>query len=98
MAKKTISELAARAIAQGLAPHTPAIAVASATRPEQTIIAGTVADIGTKLAANALSGPVLVFIGWVFQGVAQMGPTDRRKAPSDDTLREVSAGNRERAS
>jgi hypothetical protein len=32
-------------------------------------VAGTVADIGAKLAAAPLPGPVLVFIGRVFAGV-----------------------------
>jgi uroporphyrin-III C-methyltransferase/precorrin-2 dehydrogenase/sirohydrochlorin ferrochelatase len=66
MPRKTIGELAARAIARGLAPDTPAVAVAAAPRPEETIVKGTVADIGAKLAAKSLPGPVLVFIGRVF--------------------------------
>src|SRR5207247_10317808 len=70
MAKKTIGELAMRAIAHGLSPDMPAVAVAAATRPEETIVAGTVSDIAAKLGALAPSGPVLVFIGRVFQGVA----------------------------
>jgi len=80
MPKQTIGELTARAIAAGLPAATPAVAVAGATRPEQTIIAGTVSDIGTKL--MPLSGPVLVFIGRVFEHVGAA----RRKAPPDDRL------------
>jgi uroporphyrin-III C-methyltransferase / precorrin-2 dehydrogenase / sirohydrochlorin ferrochelatase len=53
----------------GLAPDTPAVAVAAATRPDEIVVAGTVADIGAKLAAAPLPGPVLVFIGRVFAGV-----------------------------
>jgi uroporphyrin-III C-methyltransferase / precorrin-2 dehydrogenase / sirohydrochlorin ferrochelatase len=70
MPKKTIGELATRAIASGLPADTPAVAVADATRPNEAIIAGTVADIGAKLAQAGLRGPVLVFIGRVFEGVA----------------------------
>jgi uroporphyrin-III C-methyltransferase/precorrin-2 dehydrogenase/sirohydrochlorin ferrochelatase len=70
MPKKTIGELAARAIASGLSPDTPAVAVAAATRPGETIVAGTIADIGEKLGAISLPGPVLVFIGWVFKDVS----------------------------
>jgi len=66
MPRKTIGELAARAITSGLAPDTPAVAVAAATRPGETIVAGTVADIAEKLGAISLPGPVLVFIGRVF--------------------------------
>ena len=69
MPKRTIGELAARAMASGLAPDTPAVAVAAATRPDEIVVAGTVADIGAKLAAAPLPGPVLVFIGRVFEGV-----------------------------
>ena len=69
MPKRTIGELAARAMASGLAPDTPAVAVAAATRPDEIVVAGTVADIGAKLAAAPLPGPVLVFIGRVFAGV-----------------------------
>jgi siroheme synthase len=70
MPKKTIGELAARAIASGLPADMPAVAVAAATRPAETIVAGTVADIGVRLAEAAPDGPVLVFIGRVFEGVA----------------------------
>jgi uroporphyrin-III C-methyltransferase / precorrin-2 dehydrogenase / sirohydrochlorin ferrochelatase len=69
MPKRTIGELAARAMENGLAPDTPAVAVAAATRPDEIVVAGTVADIGAKLAAAPLPGPVLVFIGRVFAGV-----------------------------
>jgi len=68
MPKKTISGLAARAIACGLASDMPAVAVAAATRADETIVTGTVADIGEKL--GGMLGPVLVFIGHVFENVA----------------------------
>ena len=51
MPKRTLAELAERAIAGGLPADTPAVAVAAATRPDEKIVAGTVADIGEKLAA-----------------------------------------------
>ena len=44
MPKRTLRELTARAIAAGLDPATPAVAVANATRPDETIIAGTIAE------------------------------------------------------
>src|SRR5712691_9589671 len=78
MPKQTIGELAARAMAAGLAPDTPAVAVAAATRPDEIIVAGTVADIGGKLEAMPLPGPVLVFIGRVFEGVARMERSEIR--------------------
>ncbi len=63
MPKRALDELAAAAIAHGLAPDTPTIAVAAATRPEQTIIAATICEIAERLAAAAPQGPVLVMIG-----------------------------------
>jgi uroporphyrin-III C-methyltransferase/precorrin-2 dehydrogenase/sirohydrochlorin ferrochelatase len=78
MPKKTIGELTARAIASGLPADTPAVAVAAATRAQETIVAGTVADIGTKLGEVSLPGPVLVFIGRVFADVGS-----QRKAIDD---------------
>jgi uroporphyrin-III C-methyltransferase/precorrin-2 dehydrogenase/sirohydrochlorin ferrochelatase len=69
MPKKTLHELSQRARAQGLDPSTPAIAVANATRPDETIVAGTIGDIAEKVAANAPEGPVLVMIGRVLAEV-----------------------------
>jgi len=63
MPSKTIRELADTALAHGLAPDTPTIAVASATRPEQVIITGTIADIADRLQEAAPAGPLLVMIG-----------------------------------
>jgi uroporphyrin-III C-methyltransferase/precorrin-2 dehydrogenase/sirohydrochlorin ferrochelatase len=70
MPKKTLRELGARAIAAGLAPSTPAVAVANATRPEETMVAGTIADIADRVEADATDGPVLVMIGKVLAAVA----------------------------
>jgi uroporphyrin-III C-methyltransferase/precorrin-2 dehydrogenase/sirohydrochlorin ferrochelatase len=82
MPKKTIGELTTHAIARGLAPDTPAVAVADATRPGETIFAGTVAEIGAKLAQAGSQGPALVFIGRVFEGVSA-----RQKMPQSPTER-----------
>jgi uroporphyrin-III C-methyltransferase/precorrin-2 dehydrogenase/sirohydrochlorin ferrochelatase len=69
MAKRTLAELAATAMAHGLAPETPAVAVASATRPEQQVVGGTIADIAARLGAAAPDGPVLIMIGRAFADV-----------------------------
>jgi uroporphyrin-III C-methyltransferase/precorrin-2 dehydrogenase/sirohydrochlorin ferrochelatase len=63
MPKKILAELSATAIARGLASDTPALAVVAATRPEQSVIAGTIADIAERLHAAIPEGPVLVMIG-----------------------------------
>jgi uroporphyrin-III C-methyltransferase / precorrin-2 dehydrogenase / sirohydrochlorin ferrochelatase len=70
MPKKTLRALAGRAIAHGLDPATPAIAVANATRPDETIVAGTVADIADRIDVAALNGPALVMIGRAMAEVA----------------------------
>jgi uroporphyrin-III C-methyltransferase/precorrin-2 dehydrogenase/sirohydrochlorin ferrochelatase len=66
MPAKTLAALSARAIAEGLDPNTPAVAVARATRPDETVIQGTIADIAERLAAAAPGGPLLILIGRVF--------------------------------
>ncbi len=63
MPKRALAQLADAAQTHGLPGDTPAIAMVAATRPDQTIIAATVADIAIKLDAAKLEGPVLVMIG-----------------------------------
>jgi uroporphyrin-III C-methyltransferase/precorrin-2 dehydrogenase/sirohydrochlorin ferrochelatase len=65
MPLKTIGDLVARALAAGLDPATPAVAVARATRPDEFVIAAAVAELPARLSAEAPSGPVLVLIGHV---------------------------------
>ena len=50
MPVKTLGELAARAIAAGLDPATPAVAVARATRPDEARIVATIAELPERLA------------------------------------------------
>jgi uroporphyrin-III C-methyltransferase/precorrin-2 dehydrogenase/sirohydrochlorin ferrochelatase len=69
MPKKTLRLLSERAIAQGLDPATPAVAIANATRIDETIVAGTVGDIADRVEADAPDGPVLVMIGKVLSEV-----------------------------
>ena len=71
MPKKILSELSATAIARGLAADTPAIAVIAATRPEQMVITGTIADIAGRLEDAASEGPVLVMIGRALAEVSE---------------------------
>jgi uroporphyrin-III C-methyltransferase/precorrin-2 dehydrogenase/sirohydrochlorin ferrochelatase len=84
MPSKTLRELADAAVAHGLAPDTPTIAVASATRPEQTVIAGTIADIADRLQAAAPSGPLLVMIGRALADAASI-EADAQAAPASST-------------
>jgi uroporphyrin-III C-methyltransferase / precorrin-2 dehydrogenase / sirohydrochlorin ferrochelatase len=63
MPGKTLPELVANAVQAGLDPATPAVAVERATRTDERVIAATIADLPARLAAEALSGPVIVMIG-----------------------------------
>ncbi len=63
MPKRSLAELAATAQAHGLPKDTPAIAVIAATRPEQEVIASTIADIAARLDDASPGLPVLVMIG-----------------------------------
>ncbi len=90
MPGKTIRELAATAIANGLAPDTPTIAVAAATRPEQQVVAGTIADIADRLQQAAPTGPLLVMIG---RALAEAATT-----AADGTEHETIGAGRQQAS
>lgn len=71
MPKKTLRALTAHAHAEGLDPATPVVAVANATRADETIIAGMIANIADRVAADAPDGPLLVMIGKVLADAAQ---------------------------
>jgi uroporphyrin-III C-methyltransferase/precorrin-2 dehydrogenase/sirohydrochlorin ferrochelatase len=73
MPKKTLRALSARVIAQGLDPAIPAVAIANATRPDETIVTGTIRDIADRIEATAPDGPVLVMIGKVLAEIAEAG-------------------------
>lgn len=77
MPRKTLGEFVRRALAKGLDPATPAIAVASATLPGEARAAGIIADIEGHAAALPAGAPVTVLIGWVGRDFA------RGAAPAD---------------
>ena len=63
MPTRTLADLVARALAEGLDPATPAIAVARATRPDQQTLHAAIGELPRRLAAASLPGPVLVMLG-----------------------------------
>ena len=63
MPTRTLAALVEKAVAEGLDPRTPAVAIARATRPDQSVVAAPVAMLSQRLDEAALSGPVLVMIG-----------------------------------
>ena len=65
MPVKTLGVFAATAMAHGVDPFMPAVAVSRASRNDEKIIAGTIGDIAFRLSAANLPGPVIVLIGRV---------------------------------
>ena len=76
MPSKTISRLAERAIAEGLDPSTPAIAVINATRPAETVIVSTISAIAENFPARRSDGPCLILIGAVFARLSMSNALD----------------------
>jgi uroporphyrin-III C-methyltransferase/precorrin-2 dehydrogenase/sirohydrochlorin ferrochelatase len=80
MPARTLATLVTKAIAEGLDPNTPAIAIARATRPDQAVIAAAIGDLPERLAQAALPGPLLVMLGRVFgERTAMQAITPARK-------------------
>src|SRR5690606_35388165 len=67
MPTRTFPALAEKALAHGLDPQTPVIAVSRATRPDEMVITGTLGDMVERLAAEMPKGPLLVLIGRVLE-------------------------------
>lgn len=68
MPKNTLAELAGKAIAAGLNPATPSLAISQATQPDQSVIADSIVNLPARLETEKPSGPVLVMIGSVAAG------------------------------
>jgi uroporphyrin-III C-methyltransferase/precorrin-2 dehydrogenase/sirohydrochlorin ferrochelatase len=75
MPRRTLEEFARRAMAKGLDPATPAIAIASASLPEESHTAGIVAEIGALAEGLPAGAPVTVVIGWVGRRHVSANPT-----------------------
>jgi uroporphyrin-III C-methyltransferase/precorrin-2 dehydrogenase/sirohydrochlorin ferrochelatase len=90
MPKRTLRELSEIAIAHGLAPDTPAIAIEAATTPQQVVTTSTIGAIADALARLAPEGPVLVMIGRALGALdAVDDATDERAAaPAEATGRQ----------
>jgi uroporphyrin-III C-methyltransferase/precorrin-2 dehydrogenase/sirohydrochlorin ferrochelatase len=65
MPAKTLTALVERAVAEGLDPQTPALAIARATRPDQQTVAAPIGALPARLKEAGLPGPLLVIIGRV---------------------------------
>jgi uroporphyrin-III C-methyltransferase/precorrin-2 dehydrogenase/sirohydrochlorin ferrochelatase len=65
MASRTLGTVAARLVAAGLPPSTPAVAVENASRPAERRLFAPLADLPALMAAQGFDGPTLVLIGTV---------------------------------
>ncbi len=63
MPKRTLRALLERAVAEGLAPATPALVVFNATRPNQASVRGSAADLADRIEASGLEGPAILMVG-----------------------------------
>lgn len=69
MARATLPGFRAHALAAGLDPATPAVAVLAATRPDEVRLAATIATLPEKLSELPADRPVLVLLGRAFGAV-----------------------------
>ena len=83
MGVRTLGALAERLLAHGADPATPALLVERATCPDERRIAGTIATLPAKAAAQAPSGPCLILIGAVFAAQADLDPAHRLAAAAE---------------
>lgn len=65
MPAKTLAALVESALAEGLDPMTPALAISRATRPDQASLTAPISDLPHRLAEAELPSPVLVLLGHV---------------------------------
>jgi uroporphyrin-III C-methyltransferase/precorrin-2 dehydrogenase/sirohydrochlorin ferrochelatase len=77
-----LPEIVARLRSAGAAPGHPAVLIAQATRPEQQIVRGTLADIAAQARARQLAAPVLLLIG----NVAAFDPAALAAQPAAEDL------------
>jgi uroporphyrin-III C-methyltransferase/precorrin-2 dehydrogenase/sirohydrochlorin ferrochelatase len=70
MGRATLEAFVARAIAEGLDSETPAVAVASATRPDQQHVAASLADLPALAARLPEDAPVTIILGNVTRAKA----------------------------
>lgn len=77
MAMTRMGEIAARLIAGGLSPDTPAAAVRWGTLPRQQTVRGTLADIDARAKAALVRPPVVFVIGSVAELASQLNWFER---------------------
>jgi uroporphyrin-III C-methyltransferase len=71
MGKATFAGLAERLIAHGLSRETPTVVLENLGTPLTQVMAGTLAEIATRLAAAKPRGPCMILYGAAFAGVGK---------------------------
>ncbi len=72
MGAATLADCAARLLAEGRAPGTPAAAVRWGTRADQRTVRGTLGDIAARVAAEGLDAPLVTVVGEVAALAAEL--------------------------
>jgi uroporphyrin-III C-methyltransferase/precorrin-2 dehydrogenase/sirohydrochlorin ferrochelatase/uroporphyrin-III C-methyltransferase len=92
MGLANLPQISRELIAAGLAPDTPAAAIASGTMPEETMCRGTLASLPEQIVVADLAPPVLLIIGRVVALAEVLGQSRRHQ--DDDAIddRQVSHG------
>ncbi|MEM7221819.1 MAG: uroporphyrinogen-III C-methyltransferase [Pseudomonadota bacterium] len=73
MALANLEEISCKLQAAGLAPGTPAAAVAGGTMPSQSMVCGSLADLSARVSELDLQAPVLIIIGRVVELASVVG-------------------------
>lgn len=81
MPRRTLAQFRDLALAAGLDPQMPALAIQSATRADEAHVSGTITTLPDLLATLPDEGPVLVMIGRVLRSVAARAVRDVQTVP-----------------
>jgi uroporphyrin-III C-methyltransferase / precorrin-2 dehydrogenase / sirohydrochlorin ferrochelatase len=81
MPRRTLAQFRDLALAAGLDPQMPALAIQSATRADEAHVSGTITTLPDLLSTLPDEGPVLVMIGRVLRSVAARAVRDVQTVP-----------------
>lgn len=81
MGRDKFDFVAAKLVAHGRGPDTPAVAIENAGRPEARAIHGLLCDLGETLADSRFDGPVVLIVGEVAARAVGAGHARRQPAP-----------------
>ena len=71
MPRRTLAEFVRKALAKGLDPATPAVALANVSRADAAHVAATIGDLAPLAEGLTPGAPVTILIGWVARDVAR---------------------------